>query len=342
MPRFKIVQTGAPVDAPLLPEREGLAEFAADLVGYGPLNTPEKLIAACHDADACLVPNQRFTREVLSQLERCRVLVRYGVGYDTIDVEAASEYNILVVNIPDFCMPEVANHALALLLDCAKKLSRHDRWMRAGGWVGGRSPFISPMGPIHGETVGLVGFGQIARTFQRRVAALDMHVLAYDPFISVERAAEFGAELVSLEDLLRRSDYVSIHVPLMPGTQGLINAERLALMKPTAYLINTSRGPVVDETALIAALQAGQIAGAGLDVFEHEPLATDSPLLRMENVTLTPHSASYADETFRIMFRRVGEEAARALRGQMPNTPVNGQIKPNLTWLADREGVATT
>ena len=336
MSQFKIVQTGAPVGAALADEREGLAEFAGDLISYGSLNTPEKLIDACRDADACLVPGQLFTEEVLSKLERCRVLVRYGVGYDTIDVDAASRHNILVVNIPDFCMPEVANHALALLLDCAKKISRLDRWMRTGGWQGGRAPFLSPMGPIHGETVGLVGFGQIARTFHRRVAALDMKVLAYDPFVSQELAASLNVELVSLEELLRRSDYVSIHVPLMAATKGLINAEKLALMKPSAYLINTSRGPVVDETALIAALQDGQIAGAGLDVFEHEPLSNDSPLLRMENVTVTPHTASYADETFRIMFRRVGEEAALTLRGQMPNTPVNGTIKPNLTWLKAR------
>ena len=336
MAQFKIVQTGAPAGAELVAEREGLAEFADDLVTYGPLRTPEQLIEACRDADACLVPGQHFTEEVLSKLERCRVIVRYGVGYDTIDVDAASKHNILVVNLPDFCMPEVANHALALLLDCAKKISRLDRWMRTGGWQDGRAPFMSPMGPLHGETVGLVGFGQIARTFHKRVAALDMKVLAYDPFVSQEMADSLNVELVSLDELLRRSDYVSIHVPLMAATRGLINAEKLALMKPTAYLINTSRGPVVDETALIAALQNGQIAGAGLDVFEREPLASDSPLLRMENVTVTPHTASYADETFRIMFRRVGEEAARALRGQMPNTPVNGAIKPNLTWLKER------
>ncbi|HEY8599874.1 MAG TPA: C-terminal binding protein [Thermomicrobiales bacterium] len=333
MSRFKIVHTSAPVGAELAAEREGLAEFAGDLVSYGPLNTREQLIDACRDADACLVPGQHFTAEVLSKLERCRVLVRYGVGYDTIDVAAASQHNILVVNIPDFCMPEVANHALALLLDCAKKVSRQDRWMRAGGWRAGRAPFLSPMGPIHGETVGLVGFGQIARTFHRRVAALDMRVLAYDPFVSQELAASLNVELVSLDELLRRSDYVSIHVPLMAATEGLIDAEKLALMKPTAYLINTSRGPVVDERALIAALQGGQIAGAGLDVFEQEPLASDSPLLRMENVTVTPHTASFADETSRIMYRRVGEEAALTLRGQMPHTPVNGTIKPNLTWL---------
>ena len=336
MSQFKIVQTGAPAGAELVAEREGLAEFAGDLVSYGPLNTPEKLIEACRDADACLVPGQRFTEEVLSKLERCRVLVRYGVGYDTIDVDAASKHNILVVNIPDFCQPEVANHALALLLDCAKKISRLDRWMRTGGWQGGRASFLSPMGPIHGETIGLVGFGAIARTFHRSVAALDMKVLAYDPFVSQELAASLNVELVSLDELLRRSDYVSIHVPLMAATKGLISAEKLALMKPSAYLINTSRGPVVDETALIAALQHGQIAGAGLDVFEQEPLASDSPLLRMENVTVTPHTASYADETFRIMFRRVGEEAALTLRGQMPHTPVNGAIKPNLAWLSAR------
>lgn len=333
MAQFKIVQTAAPAGAALPDEREGLAEFGDGLISYGPLNTPEKLIAACRDAEACLVPGQHFTREVLGQLERCRVLVRYGVGYDTIDVDAASERGILVVNIPDFCMPEVANHALALLLDCAKKVTRHDRWMRAGGWAGGRSPFVSPMGPIHGETVGLIGLGQIAREFARRLAALDMHILAYDPYVSAEGGAALGVELVALDDLLARSDYVSVHVPLMPATKGLLDAARLALMKPTAYLINTSRGPVVDEPALIAALQAGTIAGAGLDVFEAEPLPTDSPLLTLENVVLTPHTASYADETFRIMWRRCGEEAALTLRGQLPNTPVNRQIAGQLPWL---------
>jgi D-3-phosphoglycerate dehydrogenase / 2-oxoglutarate reductase len=334
MTAFKIVQTAAPPGADLPMEREGLAEFAEGLVSYGPLDTPQKLVDACHDADACLVPGQRFTPEVIQNLDHCRVIVRYGVGYDVIDVGAASRKNILVVNIPDFCQPEVANHALGLLLDCAKKISRHDRWMRAGGWHGGRSPFLSPVGPLHGETIGLVGFGLIAREFHKRLVALDMNVLAYDPFVRPELAAALQVELVPLDELLQHSDYVSVHVPLTQTTRRLINADRLALMKPTAYLINTSRGPVVDEQALIAALQDGQIAGAGLDVYEVEPLPTDSPLLSLDNVTLTPHCASFADETFRKMWRRVGEEAALALRGQMPNTPVNGDIRPHLTWLA--------
>lgn len=336
MSQFKIVQTTAEPGAELAAEREGLAEFAGDLVTYGNLNTPEKLIAACRDADAILVPGARhFTREVLSQLERCRVLVRYGVGYDTIDVPAASEHNILVVNMPDFCQPEVANHALVLLLDCAKKITRLDRWMRAGGWQDRRAPFISPMGPIHGQTVGLVGFGAIARQFHRRLVALDVRTLAYDPYFPSEAAAALGVELLPLDEIMRQSDYISIHTPLTDETRGMIDAARLALCKPSAYLINTSRGPVVDERALITALQEGRLAGAGLDVFEVEPLPADSPLLTMENVVLTPHSASYADETFRIMFRRVGEEAARALRGQMPNTPVNGQIRSRLSWLRE-------
>lgn len=339
MPQFKIVHVSAPPGAALPHEREGLAEFADGLVSYGNLVTPEQLIEHCHDADALLVPGAHFTREVISKLEHCRVLVRYGIGYDTIDVDAASDYNLVVVNIPDFCLPEVANHALAHLLDCAKKITRQDKWMRSGSWgdraTGYRAPFLSPMGPIHGETIGLIGFGQIGREFHRRLVPLDMRVLAYDPYVPAERGAAMGVEMVSLEDLLRQSDYVSIHVPLLPETRHLINAETLALMKPTAYLINTSRGPIVDEPALIAALQSGQIAGAGLDVFEAEPLAKDSPLMSLDNVVLTPHTASYADITFDIMYRRVGEEAARALRGQMPNTPVNRQIRPNLTWLKE-------
>ena len=333
MTAFKIVQTAAPAGADLPMEREGLAEFAEGLVSYGKLDTAEKLVEACHDADACLVPGQNFSAEVIDQLERCRVLVRYGVGYDVIDVDAASRHNVLVVNIPDFCLPEVANHALVLLLDCAKKVTRQDRWMRAGNWAGGRSPFLSPMGPVHGQTAGLVGFGQIAQEFHRRLRVLEMEVVAYDPFVRPEVAAALEVELVPLDELLRRSDYVSVHVPLTPATRGLINAEKLALMKSTAYLINTSRGPVVDEPALVAALQNGQIAGAGLDVFEVEPLPLDSPLLGLENVTMTPHCASFADDTFLKMWRRVGEEAALALRGQMPNTPVNAGIKPKLTWL---------
>src|SRR6516165_6041507 len=162
MGKFKIVQTAALAGANLPMEREGLGEFADGLVSYGVLNTPEKLIEACSDAD------------VIGHLERCRVIVRYGVGYDVIDVEEASKKGIAVVNIPDFCLSEVANHALALLLDGAKKISRQDRWIRTGAWHGGRAPFLSPMGPIHGETVGLIGFGQIAQAFRRRLAALDM------------------------------------------------------------------------------------------------------------------------------------------------------------------------
>ena len=333
MGKFKIVQTAALAGANLPMEREGLGEFADGLVSYGVLDTPEKLIEACSDADACLVPGQRFTVDVIGHLERCRVIVRYGVGYDVIDVEEASKKGIVVVNIPDFCLSEVANHALALLLDGAKKISRQDRWIRTGAWHGGRAPFLSPMGPIHGETVGLIGFGQIAQAFRRRLAALDMNVLVYDPFLPRERAEALDVELVSLEDLLTRSDYVSIHVPLLPTTQHLIDAEKLALLKPTAYLINTSRGPVIDQDALIEALQEGRIAGAGLDVFEVEPLPADSPLRHIETVTMTPHDASYADSTARTMWRRVGQEAALALRGQMPNTPVNAAAEPNMAWL---------
>ncbi len=337
MAQFKVVQTSAPPGATLANEREGLAEFADCLVSYGNLDTPETIIEHCKDADALLVPGSKFTPDVIDQLEHCRVLVRYGVGYDTIDVPAASAHNLVVVNIPDFCLPEVANHALALLLDCAKKITRQDRWIRTGAWGDRsgafRSPFLSPMGQIHGETMGLVGFGQIAREFYRRLVPLDMRVIAFDPYLPPERAAALGVELLPLEDVLSQSDYVSIHTPLTPETRHFINAERIALMKPTAYLINTSRGPVVDEQALIAALQSGRIAGAGLDVFEIEPLPKDSPLMGMDNVVLVPHTASYADITFDIMQRRVGEEAARALRGQMPNTPVNPQIRPNLMWL---------
>jgi D-3-phosphoglycerate dehydrogenase / 2-oxoglutarate reductase len=330
---FKIVHTAAPAGAELPLEREGLAEFAEGLVSYGVLDTPEKVIEACHDADAILIPGQRFPAKVIEKLERCRALIRYGIGYDVIDVEAASRKGIVVVNFPDFCQREVANHALGLLLDCAKKISRQDRWIRSGGWRGARSPFLQPMGSIHGETVGLVGLGAIAREFHRRLVTLEMKVIAYDPYVKPEIAASLGVELVSFEELLKRSDYVSIHVPLLPSTQGMFSAEKFALMKPTAFLINTGRGPVVEMDALIAALENGTIAGAGLDTFAVEPLPADSRLLTLDNVVMTPHCASYADNTARTLWRRIGHEAALTLRGQMPNTPVNGENRSQFKWL---------
>ncbi|MBC7316728.1 MAG: C-terminal binding protein, partial [Chloroflexi bacterium] len=253
----------------------------------GRCTTPQEVLEAVREADIALCYSEPYTREVFAGAPRLKAVIRYGIGVDTIDLDAATEYGVMVVNFPDFCVREVANHALALILACAKKIMRHDRLLRTEGWAAARA-INSPMGPIHGETLGLVAFGNIARALARRAQALEMQVIAYDPYVAPSVFAEYQVEPVSLEELAARSDYVSCHLPLNEHTRGMLDARFFSQMKPTAYFINTSRGAVVKEADLIAALEAGKIAGAGLDVFEREPIAPDHPFCRMENVILTP------------------------------------------------------
>ncbi|MFH1086697.1 MAG: phosphoglycerate dehydrogenase, partial [Chloroflexota bacterium] len=268
------------------------------LVKAGKRRTPAEVLGAVRDADVALCGGEPYTREVFAGAPKLLGVLRYGVGVDTIDLDAATEFGVVVGNYPDFCTREVANHALVLMMCCAKRVVHQDLLMRRDGWMAART-LRSPMGQIHGETLGLVAFGAIARELAKRAQCLEMKVIACDPYVKPEVFAQYGVERVALEELARRSDYVSCHLPLSASTQGMVNAAFFRAMQPTAYFINTSRGPVVDEPALIAALQAGQIAGAGLDVFEKEPLPADSPFLKMDNVVLTSHAASFADETFR-------------------------------------------
>jgi len=309
----------------IVEEREALDAPEIELRLCGPCKTPEELLAAVQGADVAMCMKEPYTREVLANLPRLKMVLRYGVGVDTVDLEAATECGIVVGHFPDFCIPEVANHALAHLLVCAKKMRHMDHLMRTRGWAAARAP-LSPMGPIHGETVGLIAFGNIARAMAVRALALDMQVIAYDPFVPAEAFEQAGVEPVSLEELAARSDYVSCHLPLNEHTRGMLDARFFGQMKPTAYFINTGRGAVVVEADLIVALQEGQIAGAGLDVFEHEPISVDHPFCAMDNVTLTPHTASYADQTMSVRRRRVGYSALAVLRGGLPEFVANPQV----------------
>src|SRR5881296_2840496 len=244
-----------------------------------------ELIAKTRDADALVVVYSPITRGVMSALKNLKVVVRTGVGYDVIDVPAATELGVIVVNIPDLWIREVANHALALLLAWNRGVVVMDRQVHAGAW-GGRVPG-SHTGALHGETVGIVGLGNIGSAFARRVAALETKVIACDPYVDDARFAALGVERVSLEALAERADYVSVHTLLNAETRHLIDEKFFRRMKPTAILINTSRGPVVDEQALTRALHDGRLAGAALDVWEDEPIAHDNPLLAMDNVIAT-------------------------------------------------------
>jgi D-3-phosphoglycerate dehydrogenase / 2-oxoglutarate reductase len=283
----------------------------------------ETVIDQARDADALVVSASPITRRVLGALEGLQVVVRTGVGYDVIDVPAATELGVIVVNIPDLWIREVANHALALLLAGNRKLLTLDRQVRSGVW----SPGVpGGAGSLHGETVGIVGLGNIGSAFARRVAALETTVIACDPYVDDARFKALGVERVSLETLAERSDYVSVHTLLNAETRHLIGEAFFRRMKPTAILINTSRGPVVDEKALIRALEEKRLAGVALDVWEEEPIAPDNPLLRMDNVIATPHAAYFSTPAVAQVPRRCAEEVARALTGQRPLNVVNPEI----------------
>jgi D-3-phosphoglycerate dehydrogenase len=288
------------------------------------LGEEAEVIARTRDADAIVTTFSPMTRGVMSALEGLKVVVRTGVGYDVIDVPAATELGVIVVNIPDIWVREVANHALGLLLAWNRKIVTLDRQVHAGTWGSGvPGPHT---GALHGETVGIVGLGNIGSAFARRIAAFETTVIACDPYVDDARFAALGVERVSLEALAERSDYVSVHTLLNAETRHLIGEPFFRRMKPTAILINTSRGPVVDEAALARALAAGRPAGAALDVWEREPVAPDNPLLQMDNVLATPHAAYFSSAAVAQVPRRCGEEVARVLTGRRPLNVVNPEV----------------
>ena len=301
-----------------------LSRVSARMTQLPHMKNEDEMIARTRDADALVVSSWPVTRGVMSALEGLKVVVRTGVGYDVIDVPAATELGVIVVNIPDLWIREVANHALALLLAWNRGVVIMDRQVHAGVWSG-KVPG-SRTGALHGETVGIVGLGNIGSAFARRVAALETKVIACDPYVDDQRFAALDVERVSLETLAERSDYVSVHTLLNAETRHLIGEAFFRRMKPTAILINTSRGPVVDEQALARALRDKRLAGAALDVWEEEPVTAANPLLKMDNVIATPHAAYFSSSAVAQIPRRCGEEVARVLTGQRPLNVVNPEV----------------
>lgn len=301
-------------------ERAVLEEGAGAEVIVLQATSEDDLREAAADADAVLVCYAPITRRVIDRLHRCRIIARYGIGVDNVDVAAATEKGIVVTNVPDYCVDEVSDHALALLLACARKVPFLDRRVRAGRW---EARDAVPMSRLRGQTLGLIGFGKIPRRVAEKAQALGLRVLAYDPYVSREEMEAHRVTQAPLDQVLAQADFVSVHAPLVPETRGLIGERALRTMKPTAYLINTARGPIVDETALARALRDGWIAGAALDVLESEPPRPDNPLLGLETVILTPHVAFYSEESVRDLQRKAAEEVARVLAGEPPRSPVN-------------------
>ena len=289
-----------------------------------PARTETDYLERCREADALLVQYGAVTRRVLEGLPRLRVVVRYGVGVDGIDLAAATDEGVPIVNVPDYGTDEVANHAVALLLALARKLTRLDRQTRGGVWDVFR---VGPITRLSGQTVGIVGCGRIGSAVARKLSGFDVRLLGCDPYVSTFPP---GVQPVAFERLVGESDYITIHCPLTPETRHLFDAESLGWMRPTAALINTARGGIVDTAALVAALQEGLLAAAGLDVLEQEPLDQASPLLRMEQVIVTPHSAWYSEEGRSDLKRRAAEEAVRVLRGERPRHCVNPEALERL------------
>ena len=303
-------------------ERKTL-EGLADLVALQ-TKKPEEFLAQAEDCDALLNTYAGpITADVMARMPKCRIIARYGIGVDTIDLDAATQAGIIVTNNPTYCIEEVAEHTMALVLACARKVAVYDRLVRGSRW---EVPPGKPMFRLSGRTLGLVGFGNIARQVARRAAAFGMRILFADPFVE-ERRDDVPGKKTEFVDLLARADFLSLHPPLTPETRKMIGDEALSRMKPTAFVINCSRGPVIDTDALVRALDARKIAGCALDTIDPEPLPDPHPLRGRENVIVTPHVAWYSEQALVGLQAGAPAEVRRVLMGEWPLNVVNRTVK---------------
>lgn len=332
MGKYKVVVTDYEFQT-LAPEKEVLSSIDADFIAVQ-CRTEEEVIRECRDADAILNQYAPVSKRVIEKLERCKVIARYGVGVNTIDLEAATAKGIVVANVTDYSVDEVSDHAFALLLALVRKVVKFNNEVKNGTWDFNLG---KPIFRLRGRTLGLVGLGRIPQALAKKAQAFGLNVIAYDPYIPEETANRLNVRLTKLNDLFRQSDYISVHAPLTKSTRGMISKEQFDLAKKDLFIVNTARGPVIDETALIAALQAKKIAGAALDVTEHEPIQKDHPLLKMENVIITPHVAWYSEESEHELKRKTAQNVVDVLSGYYPNYLVNQDVKEKIK-LREKEG----
>jgi len=318
MSKFRVVITDH--GFPNLRHEEDVVAAAGGELVVTQCKTPEEVIAASRDADALLVQWAPVNAAVIAELSRCKVIVRYGIGYDNVDIAAAKERGIPVCNVPDYGVHEVAEHAVSMAVALARQLPSLDARLRAGTWK------ITPdrqMPSLREMTFATAGFGRIARSAHHMIRGFDGKRIAYDPFVPADVMALEGVEKVEIDDLFTRADIISLHLPLTAETKHFVNAERLAEMKPTAIIVNTARGPLIDTVALAEALHKDQIAGAGIDVFEAEPLPADHPLRSAPRTILTSHVAWYSESSIPRLQRLAGEEVVRGLKGEALKNRVN-------------------
>ena len=293
-------------------------------------SSPATFVEGAKDANGVITSwGIRIDQQVITGLEKCAVVGVGSVGVDMVDVDAATAAGIVVTNTPDIFIEEVADHTLMLLLACARRVKLMDKMVSRGEWHKGR-PVLNEIPRLWGQTLGLISFGNVATAVARRAKPFGMQIIAYDPFVTELKLTAEGVEPVTVEELLERSDYVSIHPGLNESSQGMLSDDQFAAMKDTACVINCGRGGTIDESALTRALQSGQIAAAGLDVMEKEPPEIDNPLLTMDNVVITPHAASATTRMRPETRRRAAREVALVLQGKWPMSCVNPTVLPKV------------
>ena len=305
-------------------EQEVLSPSNVELVKH-PCRNEDQLIAAGKDAVALIIGNVPITSRVLSHLPRCLAIVKPAVGVDNIDLDAATAAGICVANVPDYGTDEVATHAMALLLNAIRYVDAGVAEVRAGNWQ------PKPNYPIQrsaGRTLGIVGFGRIGQSVARKAAGFGWRLLVWDPYLDEDEMRRLGVEPVDFETLLAQSDFVTLHLPLTEETEGLIDSGVLAKMKPSAFLVNTARGAIVDSAALLQAVESGQITGAALDVIDDEPPQQDHPLYRTDRILVTAHVAWYSEQAFDDVRVKAVQEVARVLQGELPRNLLNPEVQP--------------
>jgi len=299
-------------------EKGILAEIGAELIQLNCV-TDEDIAQKCADADGILLDMAPMTAKAIATLENCKVINRYGVGYDNVDVDAATEKGIQVTFVPDYCAEDVSDHALSLMLACCRDIPRRDRLIRQGEWNIRRTSYR-----LQGKVLGLLGFGRIARALARKCAGFGFRkIMCYDPYVTAEAAAAAGVEKAELREVLEQSDFVSLHMPVTRETTHMINRETLSWMKPSCILVNASRGLLVDDAALAEALSENRLLAAGLDTHTKEPIDPNSPFLSMKNVILTDHTAYSTEEGIVELKIKSARNIVRALTGEAPVYPVN-------------------
>ena len=288
-----------------------------------PDTSEDTLAELAVDADIIMFCFAQVTGNVLRAAEKCMVASRYGIGVDNIDIPTATELGIVVTNVPDYCMDEVTDHAIGMILALNRRLLPHDSEVKSGGWAS--VVLDQPMHRTRGATLGILGFGRIGRSIADKAVGFGMNIVAYDPLIEPGQSID-GVEIISFEDVLRRSHFITVHTPLTPETEGMIGADQFAMMMPGGIIVNCARGGIIQEQALADALNSGHLAGAGLDVVEPAPPPDDHPLLSAKNIIITPHTAFFSQASTVELERRTAQEAIRVLNGNPPQNLINPQV----------------